>query len=597
MIKPAEIPSAIQPGQICGFFDKERFHLGLIMVVIDKTCSVKLSDGQTMTLSPFRLVIISELIYPLEDVQTVLKEFTDIIDKTKLQFKVDTLWALLKDSAHTFSLEDLLETAKVPADDESRFSLYLALRENAAFFHLKVGVYHPRTEQEYRDFLAKAEQERLDEVFYQEIRNWLTALASYELNESADKHTPVLKTEVRIRLEAELETSQPGRLVQPLYKIFHSFYPHQSHEDFIYLIRKTLGQIDDHTSPLIAAQLLPDRFPPDVRTFGFICGEYMPELWRRDLGAVQCWTIDAETTQDFDDAISLEKTAEGWQLGIHISDVSYFVKPGDLLDKEAFRRTSSIYLPGHDIHMLPESISCEKASLLSGKVRPALSVLCTFDSELKLLSSEIVLSMINVCHRFSYAEFEQLMPENPDTESDIADEPAEGNEEIREKVQVLSEIAHQHRQQRVAAGAILIDDISQTPARRLIAECMVIYNSIVAGFANNNELPMFYRFLEDFIPHQEADEVNMIIPSSALGVSPHAHPALGLPVYAQLTSPLRRYSDLINQRQVIAHLKSEALPYDKTSLSDMLQHLMQTRQRIRLVTRLAEKMAAAEQTQ
>ena len=319
-------------------------------------------------------------------------------------------------------------------------------------------------------------------------------------------------------------------------------------------------------------------FSPAVLNEAETIPEYQSVPDRMDLSYMDCWTIDAEDSLDLDDAISLEAKEEGWELGIHISDVSAFISPESNLDKEALRRVTSAYLPGLNVHMLPESLSCNKASLLEGQIRPALSIVCTISPTWEIVSYLIFPSEIQISRNFSYDEVDAL----------LSNEVPPFNPELQSRIKVLQAITDRHVQKRIDQGAVIWDDNDKSPARKIVAECMVIYNRILADLMAENEVPLYYRYSDTNQEVAQNSSDRLIIPPSVIGTEPHPHSTMGLQVYAQATSPLRRYSDLINQRQIMAFLNSDEMPYTKEYLDSILEHLIHTQRSIRQLTYQAE---------
>ncbi len=346
--------------------------------------------------------------------------------------------------------------------------------------------------------------------------------------------------------------------------------------------RRELHRLDTAACPWLAKKGLPVLFTPALLEAAELLPAYETCPDRTDLTGVQCWTIDAENSLDLDDAISLQPTQDGWQLGIHITDVSSFISQDSALDREAYRRTTSVYLPELDVHMLPQSISCRKASLLQGSLRPALSIVCEVDSCGEILSQTAFPSQIKVSANYSYEQFEAFLTP-----------VAADNPDMHCVAPVLQQIAEKHLQKRIRAGALVMEDRNITPARGIVAECMVIYNSTLASLARDRQTPLFYRYLEapDGVLSR-ANDYPHHVPPSVLGTLPRPHAGMGLPAYAQFSSPLRRYSDLVNQRQILAVLSGVSLPYDREELDNGLEHLSNTRQIIRQVTQQAEDARA-----
>jgi ribonuclease R len=180
------------------------------------------------------------------------------------------------------------------------------------------------------------------------------------------------------------------------------------------------GQPGIDTLSIIHQFQLPGEFPEDVlenarqqaATFDDLASSGMsgPASGRRDLTSETILTIDPATARDFDDAISLKRSEHGhWQLGVHIADVSHFVQPKSPLDREAFERATSVYLPDQVIPMLPEIISNNLASLQPGKLRYAVTALIELTAEGARVSTEVFKSVIKSCRRFTYEEVDQFL--------------------------------------------------------------------------------------------------------------------------------------------------------------------------------------------
>src|SRR5262249_11596805 len=131
---------------------------------------------------------------------------------------------------------------------------------------------------------------------------------------------------------------------------------------------------------------------------------------REDLREVLCVTIDPATARDFDDAISLSRDEQGyWSLGVHIADVSHFVRAGSPLDRSARDRGTSVYLPDRVIPMLPEILSNSLASLQAARTRYTVSAVLEFNAEGILTSQRVARSAIRVDHRFPYEQAMAVM--------------------------------------------------------------------------------------------------------------------------------------------------------------------------------------------
>lgn len=127
---------------------------------------------------------------------------------------------------------------------------------------------------------------------------------------------------------------------------------------------------------------------------------------RLDLRGQIVFTIDGADAKDFDDAVSIERTREGYRLGVHIADVSHYVRPGSALDREAYERGTSVYLPDRVLPMLPEALSNGLCSLKPDQARLTESAIMDFDAKGRMLSWRMALSLIQSVRRFTYDEVE-----------------------------------------------------------------------------------------------------------------------------------------------------------------------------------------------
>jgi VacB/RNase II family 3'-5' exoribonuclease len=135
---------------------------------------------------------------------------------------------------------------------------------------------------------------------------------------------------------------------------------------------------------------------------------------RIDLRNIDIFSIDPDTSTDIDDALSYEKTNFGYRIGIHIADVSHFIKAGTALDKEAYKRSFTIYFPNFNIPMIPHKLSNDLCSLLEGVDRLAVSIIINIDNNMNIINTNIFRSVINNKKKFSYEEAEEHR-KNPDS--------------------------------------------------------------------------------------------------------------------------------------------------------------------------------------
>ncbi|RKX27650.1 MAG: ribonuclease R, partial [Candidatus Zixiibacteriota bacterium] len=132
------------------------------------------------------------------------------------------------------------------------------------------------------------------------------------------------------------------------------------------------------------------------------------DIPRMDITRDCVYTIDPADAKDHDDAVSVDETPKGFRLGVHIADVSYYVRPGSALDTEAFERGNSVYLPGSVIPMIPEVLSNDVCSLRPNRRRPAHSVFIDFDRKGKMLKWELADTVVKSRAKLSYEEVQDF---------------------------------------------------------------------------------------------------------------------------------------------------------------------------------------------
>ena len=248
------------------------------------------------------------------------------------------------------------------------------------------------------------------------------------------------------------------------------------------------GDNDTEMNAIMAEYELPVKFPPNVLKAAEKIPLDIPEeeiRKRRDCRELTTFTIDPKDAKDFDDALSIRKLKDGlWEVGVHIADVTHYVKEGSIIDKEAEKRATSVYLVDRTIPMLPERLCNFICSLRPNEEKLAFSVIFDITEKGEVRDSRIVHTVINSDRRFTYEEAQQII------------ETKEGD--FKEEVLTLDTIAKALREKRFSAGAINFDryevkfeiDEKGKPisvyfkeskdANKLVEEFMLLANKTVA---------------------------------------------------------------------------------------------------------------------
>lgn len=277
------------------------------------------------------------------------------------------------------------------------------------------------------------------------------------------------------------------------------------------------GNNDAEMNAILAEFDLPYKYPENVEKAANKISEVITEEEigkREDFRQITTFTIDPKDAKDFDDALSAQKLEDGtWEVGVHIADVTHYVKSESLIDREAYSRATSVYLVDRTIPMLPERLCNQICSLRPNEEKLCFSVIFKLNSNAEVIQSRITRTVIKSNRRFTYEEAQNII------------ETGEGD--YKEEILALNELAKKLREKRFKAGAIAFDryevkfDIDETgkplgtyvkvskEANKLIEEFMLLANQTVAEFIgktkNKTKKTFVYRIHEQPDPERLRD--------------------------------------------------------------------------------------------
>jgi ribonuclease R len=380
-------------------------------------------------------------------------------------------------------------------------------------------------------------------------------------------------------------------------------------------IVRPLGRPDvagDVLEALMLDRGLRRRFDPAVERAARKARDSGPdrEVARRDLTDLPTFTIDPVTARDFDDAISAERLEDGTtRIWVHIADVSAYVPPGSLVDKEAARRATSVYVPGRVEPMLPEALSNDACSLVPGEARAAVTAQLDFDGA-HVVRTAFYRSTIRSDERLDYERVDRVFAgEEPALEPWAA--PLEAARAVaaalheRRLAQDALELETSEPEFKFDVGGHVAESrpSEQTESHRLIEHLMIATNEQVAQLLDTRHVPTLYRVHErpdgesalrlvDQLAslgvatppvgeHLTPSEAAEVIAACSRSVAQHVartghgrdaltflilrslkqayyspknlgHAGLGLTHYSHFTSPIRRYPDLVAHRSLLS---------------------------------------------
>jgi ribonuclease R len=384
------------------------------------------------------------------------------------------------------------------------------------------------------------------------------------------------------------------------------------------------GRPDVETQAVIATYDLPGEFSEEcIQQARDAAAQYDKEVaefqasgasalkGRFDFTNEYILTIDPPDAKDYDDAISIKKTPEGWELGVYIADVAHFIAPGSPLDVEAKDRANSCYLPRLVIPMLPEILSNGICSLQEGVLRYCKAAIIRYDNQGNVIGETVCQVLINSKKRLTYLEAQALIDGDLNEARRHAKTPPKYTDELIETVREMDRCAKAIQGRRNRMGMIVLDlpecvliydehghvvDAEREDdafTHKLIEMFMVEANEVVARLAERLQVPLLRRIHPEPIPG-DVDEMRKVamvagfrIPKNptreelqgllnATRGKPTAravhmavlrtlskaeyspalvgHFALASEAYAHFTSPIRRYADLTVHRFIADYL-------------------------------------------
>ena len=401
-----------------------------------------------------------------------------------------------------------------------------------------------------------------------------------------------LPLEQRQRLEQLQQLAagriEPDQLEPALRQSLSALHLRTDRGDLRHLLVE-LGQWDRHRLLSLAGTTWSSGFAPELlaeaqRLLAMVDLEQPGDATRLDLTGQHCVTIDDDDTRDIDDGLALERRSDGsLRIWIHVADPGRLIAADSPLDLEARRRGSSLYLAVGNLPMFPEELSNGPFSLRQGKRSAAWSFWVELDEAGEIGASSIQRSWVKPTYRLSYNDADELIDLAPPEDPDLAD---------------LDRLLERRRQWRLARGALLMDlpegrirshvgepqlEITEpSPSRQLVAEAMILAGAVAARFGMEHGLALPYRsqLPADLPAAAELQAlpdgavrfaaIKRCLSRGLMGTQPAAHFSLGLPAYVQATSPIRRYGDLVVQRQIAAILDGSP-PLNTEQLQELLE--------------------------
>jgi exoribonuclease-2 len=560
-------------GKIIEYIDEGHFLCTICFQEKGERLYVLTLSNREVTLSPKRILLSSgSPVNPgsqREGLLNSLKQAEAARRELKSKIRVEELWELVREEKQSYDFKYLTQLCfgKAVTDDHVS-ALVRALFEDHIYFKFKEGRFLPNPQDKVLQLIKQQEEEERREASLSQGSAWLK-----DVDSGRSVQAPACREDV-VNLLVELVLYEKEA---PHFKLAKELLNRVGIHD-IRQARQLLVKIgaweEDQNLDLLRLKIKADFRAEQLQEARLFVQTGMSGAGREDLRKLPTFTIDGPFTQDFDDALSIEISPQKINLGIHIADVAGLIPVESLLDKEAGQRASSIYLPEQQIPMLPKELSENILSLRAGEDRPALSLMAHFDPAGTLLDFQFMPSLICVKRQLTYDQVNGLY-------------------QREQELGWLYQLIQKWRKQRVEQGALILslpevvvnfnqdkaielELVSQeTPSKALVAEVMIFYNWMAARFCRDHNIPALFRgqeppseilHMEDvpylFYVFKQRRKLNPLM----VDTTPRPHTGLGLDLYTNMSSPIRRYLDLVVQRQISRFLAGAAPGYDKEAL-------------------------------
>ncbi|NES76169.1 MULTISPECIES: ribonuclease catalytic domain-containing protein [unclassified Okeania] len=540
------------------------------------------ANGQSHSIPPKQISYeVAGESYKSSEIPKFLQEVETYIDPSSIELA----WELLVEEAETVNPEEmalLLFSEQTPAQC---YAAYILLSDDKLYFKQKGDRYEPRPiaqvgEIKHQQEVQKQKQQEL-ENFLLRVRNRLAG-EEVEWQPSDYNRLDVIEKLATYGEEASNRTQAMDTLaVLEL--------PETPEAAFKLLM--DLGIWSEHENLFLRRSQIPKHFSTKVLEVAQSCLQSPqpdPDTNRLDLTHLKVYTIDDESTKEIDDGLSIEFLEDNQQkIWVHIADPTRLLTPGDELDLDARRRTTTLYLPTGIIPMFPSELATGPMSLIQGQICSALSFGVILDESGGVVDYSIHASLIKPTYRLTYDDVDEML------QLQIKLEP---------EIHVLNQWAKQRFQWRQSQGSISIympesvikvegeevkvEVLDDSPSRQLVAEMMIMAGEVGAKYGQKHDIPLPYRSQPQPELPPEAELILLpagpvrscamrrCMPKSEMGIIPARHASLALETYVQITSPIRRYSDLLAHFQIKAHLRGEELPFSRDQMQEIVMSLV-----------------------
>ncbi|RLB08201.1 MAG: exoribonuclease II [Deltaproteobacteria bacterium] len=580
----------LKPGSVLEFFDDKELTCGVCLEVKNQRLRVLTAKNREINMAVNRVLLNADgdlnlnegrekLVRKLAEISQERQELAETVP-------VEELWELLvEEEEESYCCQELAEMVYSSPPSPNQVAATLrAILKDPFYFKYKDRRFYVNSPEKVEQIKIMLQREAEKEKQLAEGADWLSSIWKKQPAQEPDFKSKIIrllkdfcvlgKDAPEYSFTKELLSRAKIPLVGGAFKL---------------LVK--LGEWKEDENILLYKYDVPIEFPREIdeevrKIKEKVTEESLSDIGgREDLRDLELITIDGALTRDYDDALSFKELPGGeYEVGVHIADAAHFVEPGSLLDEEALMRAISIYLPDRRIPMLPPELSEEICSLWAEKDRLAISIFIRLDREMEVKDYRITPSLVRVKRQLTYTDVNLFLE----------------SEEIFQK---LYQLTRRLREKRIERGAsiIYVPEIriwvnpegmiqlskqdEESPSQIIVSELMVLANALVAQYFAEKGIPAIYRTQGE--PRAEdrpasSDSVlfqkyrqRRLLSRAELSVEPLRHCSVGVSCYTTITSPIRRYLDLVMQRQLKTYLEKSEPFYTQEQLQDVINRIQE----------------------
>ncbi|GLT79200.1 hypothetical protein SLA2020_506960 [Shorea laevis] len=555
-------------------------------------------NGVTSSIKPQQITYVVPGVenFDHSEISSFLQKAHDNLDPALLEFA----WVELLEKNQSVTAEELAEMIFGSTDSLESYCAHLLLSKDELYFAVQETkgsrvIYRPRPTGQVEELLRKKLAKEAAEKEVQDFVQVLLSAKAKPANAKPPKSSWMVDEKIQHRIQS-LEA----------YAI--DMCKSNEQKKTAEMILKAMGFAKTATSAInllidigyfpvhVNLDLLKSNIHTNHSDFIVAAAESLlsessdvDEMNRKNLTHLKVYAIDVDEADELDDALSASRLQDGRiKVWIHVADPTRYVQPGSLVDREAMRRGTSVFLPTATYAMFPEKLAMEGMSLKQGEICNAVTVSVVLHSDGSIAEYSVFNSFIKPTYMLTYESATELLYLNLEEEVEL---------------KILSEAAALRLQWRCKQGAVdtatleprikvvnpedpepsinLYVENQADPAMRLVSEMMVLCGEVIATYGSSNNIPLPYRGqpqsnidVSAFLhlpegPVRSSAIVRVMRAAEINFRNPIRHGVLGIPGYVQFTSPIRRYMDLLAHYQVKAFLRGESPPFSACQLEGL----------------------------